>query len=208
MARIRLNLGRLTVPEKIAKTEQIIDSLTGNPNFPNPSPSLTTITTAKNELKTAAGELQAVNQSRKEKSTNQNAKEDVIDQLLTQLAAHVESVAGANEQMILSAGMDLRAVSTASTTPPDHPAALTATAGDRDGEIDLSWDPVSGARSYVVEQSADPATSATWTHAGVGTRSTFTVGGLASGTRYWFRVAAVNGNGQSGWSDPAIKMAP
>jgi len=208
MARIRLNLGRLTVPEKVAKAQQIINSLTANSSFPNPSPPLTAITTATNDLKSAADDLQAVNQARKEKSTNQNAKEDVLDQLLTQLAAHVESVAGSNEQMILSAGMDLRATPVATTTPPEQPQALTATAGDRDGEIDLSWDPVSGARSYVIEQSGDPATPTTWAHAGVGTRSSFTASSLASGTRYWFRVAAVNSNGQSGWSDPAMKIAP
>ena len=40
------------------------------------------------------------------------------------------------------------------------------------------------------------------------TKATFTASGLTSGTRYWFRVASVNNNGQSGWSDPATKIAP
>jgi hypothetical protein len=54
----------------------------------------------------------------------------------------------------------------------------------------------------------DPPTPTSWTHAGVATKSRATISGLTSGTRYWFRVAAVNSNGQSGWSDPAAKMAP
>jgi len=45
-------------------------------------------------------------------------------------------------------------------------------------------------------------------HGGVSTKSNFTAEGLNSGARYWFRVAAVNNNGQSGWSDPATKIAP
>jgi len=85
---------------------------------------------------------------------------------------------------------------------------LTPTAGDHDGEIDLSWDNVTGAKSYVIRQSPDPATPTTWAHAGVSTKSTFTAAGLNSGTRYWFRVAAVNNFGQSGWSDSATKIAP
>ena len=79
---------------------------------------------------------------------------------------------------------------------------------DHDGEIDLSWEPVSGAKSYVVEKSVDPPTAASYAHDAVVTRSKHTAAGLTSGTRYWFRVAAVNNNGQSGWSDPATKIAP
>ena len=206
--RIRLNLDHLSVSEKVAKAQQIINALTANPGFASPSPPLTQITSAMNELKTAADDLQAAIQARKEKTMNQNDKEDALDQLLTQAAAYVESIAGANEQLILSAGMDVRATPVSTTTAPERPQALTATAGDRDGEIDLSWDPVSGARSYVIEQSENPATATTWAHAGVSTRSTFTVQGLTSGARYWFRAAAVNVNGQGGWSDPAIKIAP
>ena len=45
---------------------------------------------------------------------------------------------------------------------------------------------------------------------GMDSKSSFTATGLTSGTKYWFRVAAVgSGTGnQSPWSDPALKMAP
>jgi len=208
MARIRLNLSSLTVSEKVAKAEQIVTAMTGNASFTTPSPTLTTITTAVTDLDTAAAETQAARQTAKEKTSIQSQKEDALDRLLTQLAGYVESVAGSNEQMILSAGMDTRAPGVPATGPPSQPQALTATAGDHDGEVDLSWDTVSGARSYVIDQSSDPVAPTTWTHAGVSTRSNHTAKGLTSGTRYWFRVAAVNQNGQSGWSDPAMKIAP
>lgn len=209
MAKTRLNLSSLTIPEKIAKAEQIVTGMTTNlARFHTPSPTLAAITAAANDLKTASDEVLAVRQLAKEKTVVQNQKEDALDQLLTQCAGYVESVAGNDEQLILSVGMDVRAAAVVNTAPPAQPQALTATAGDRDGEIDLSWDSVDTARSYVIEKSPDPSTSTTWTHAGVCTRSTFTLQGLTSGTRYWFRVGAVNNNGQSGWSDPAIKMAP
>ncbi|HMH42776.1 MAG TPA: fibronectin type III domain-containing protein [Pyrinomonadaceae bacterium] len=198
MSKIRLNLSKLTIPQKLAKAQQIITALTGNAGFPTPSPTLSNITSAMNELKTAADEVQAVTQTRKEKTSIQSQKKDNLDQLLTQSAAYVESVAGDNEQLILSAGMDVRAASVATTDPPGQPEGLTPSAGDHDGEIDLSWDTVSGARSYVIEKSLDPGTPTSWSHGGVSTRSSFTADGLTSGTRYWFRVAAVNNNGQSG----------
>jgi hypothetical protein len=208
MSKVRLNLRSLSVQEKVGKAERMVTSLTNNPNFPSPTPALPTVTTAANELRTAANEVDSIRQLGKEKTSVQSAKEDTIDGLLTQLAAYVESVAGDNEQMILSAGLDVRAPAVPSTDVPPAPEGFTATAGDRDGEIDLSWDPVDGAKSYAIDKSPDPAAANTWTHAGISTRSSYTIDGLTSGARYWFRVAAVNGNGQSGWSDPAIKFAP
>ena len=192
MAKTRLNLGSLTIAEKIAKAQQIVAALTGNASFPTPSPALANITSAANELKTASDDVLVVRQSGKEKTAVQNQKEDALNQLLTQCAAYVESVAGNNEQLILSAGLDMRAAAVSNTDPPNQPQALTATAGDHDGEIDLSWDTVGGAKSCVVEKSGDPVTPTTWSHAGVSTRSNYTADGLTSGTRYWFRVAAVN----------------
>lgn len=91
---------------------------------------------------------------------------------------------------------------------PSAPQALAATAGDHDGAIDLSWEPVADAKSYVEEKSPDPPTPTSWLHAGVSTKSKMTISGLTSGTRYWFRVAAVGTSGQSGWGDPATKIAP
>jgi hypothetical protein len=54
----------------------------------------------------------------------------------------------------------------------------------------------------------DRLTATIWRHAGVSTKSKFTIEGLRSGKRYWIRVAAINTAGQSGWSDPATKIAP
>ncbi len=208
MARIKLSLNRLSLSEKIAKARQIVASITGNSSFPTPSPALVLVTTAIDEAETAGAEAQQARQTAKEKTSVQNQKEDALVKIITKLAAYVESVAGDDEQIILSAGMDTRERGIVSTESTTQPLALSVSAGDHDGELDLSWDKVAGAKSYVIEKSGDPPTATGWIHAGVSTKSTFTVSGLTSGTRYWFRVAAVNTNGQSGWSDPATKIAP
>jgi hypothetical protein len=207
MSRIKLNLRSLTIPEKIARSQQIVAALTDNPNFNAPHPPLAQVSAAINELETATNAAQAARQDAKAKTAAQNAKEEALDKIMTQLVAHVESVAGDDQQLIMSAGLDVRAAATASATVSAAPA-LTATVGDHDGEIDLSWDTVRGARSYVVERSPDPPTESSWTHAAVSTRSQTTIEHLTSGTRYWFRIAAVTATGQSGWSNPAMKIAP
>ena len=104
--------------------------------------------------------------------------------------------------------MSTRSPTVSTSGKASTPMSLNVTNGDADGELDLSWEPVSGAKSYVIEISGDPPTNDSWKHAGVSTKSSWTATGLTSGTRYWFRVAAVSTGGQSGWSDPATKIAP
>jgi hypothetical protein len=65
-----------------------------------------------------------------------------------------------------------------------------------------------GLKSYIGEQTEDPAGQTGWTHAFVVTKSSASVPGLISGKRYWFRVTALGAAGQGPWSDPATKVAP
>jgi hypothetical protein len=207
MAKAKLNFRRLSVPEKVAKAKQVVTSLTDNPNFPNPSPSLAAMTAGINELEAAYRTTQAAKQSLKSSVSDQSAKEDRLDQLMSQSASYVESVAGNDEKLIHEAGMDTKAAASA-PSQVSIPTGLEVTTGDKDGELDPSWDKVAGARSYVIQISLDPPTATSWTHAGTSTKSSTTITGLNSGTRYWFRVAAVGASGQSGWSDPATRIAP
>ena len=79
--------------------------------------------------------------------------------------------------------------------------------GDLEGECDLVWNPVRGAASYVIQ--AASAGAGPWNAANntTPTKSKATVGGYTSGTKLWFRVAALGAAGQGPWSDPATAMA-
>ena len=90
----------------------------------------------------------------------------------------------------------------------DVPAApdVYCTAGDYPGEIDLQWDPVAGATTYLVEISFERPLA--WKPLATSKQSKFTVRKLIPGSLYWFRVFAININGKSTWSTPALKVAP
>jgi hypothetical protein len=208
MAKIKSTVRGLSVPDKIRKGREIIAALTGNHEFPTPQPPLETVTAATDELDEAYHASQVNKQAGEVLTITQNEKEDVFDRTFNQVAAYIESVAGGDERMIKSAGMDVKAPAVPSNTKPNAPVSVNVTTGDADGEVDMSWEPVDGAKSYQIEQSPDPITATGWKHASATTKSKATIEGLTSGTRYWFRVAAVGTGGQGAWSNPVSKIAP
>ena len=206
MARVKLNIRGLSTTEKVAKARQIITALTDNAAFTTPQPSLATITMAANELEAAHGETQTARQTAVTKTSIMHEKEEALEVLLRQPAGYIESVAGDDESKILSAGISVRTRhprlrSRRSRWRSARPKAITGRNRSELGHV-------KGAKSYVIERSPDPLTATSWVHETVSLKSSATVGGLVSGTRYWFRVAAVMSSGQSGWSDPATKIAP
>jgi len=92
MAKVKLNFRRLSVPEKIAKARQIVTALTGNNNFPNPSPPLATITAGVKRTSIGAyTTTQSRKQAVKTAVTDQTTKEDALIQLMSQCASYVRA---------------------------------------------------------------------------------------------------------------------
>ena len=204
--KVKLNIRGLSIPERIARGRDIVAAMTGNPAFPSPQPPLVEVTADIDALEAAYQHSQAVKQEAMSSTTATHDKDGAFEITLRKLGAHVESVAS-DEKTVQSAGMFVGAKAGPSL-PATAPTGLTATEGDHDATLDLHNDRVKGARSYVYEMSLDPPTATSWTHAAVSAKSSATISGLASGTRYWFKVAAITSTGQSGWSDPATKIAP
>ncbi len=207
MSRIKLNLKRLSTTDKLAKGRHIVTAMTNNASFPNPNPPLTEVTTALDDLTQTFALVQAAKSELATRVVNQNNAATKVDQALTQLVSYVENVAGRDNSLITSAGMETKAAPSAPAIPA-IPQALGASAGEHEGEIDLFWKPVPNARSYTIEASQDPATPTSWVHVGIATSASRVISNLTSGKRYWFRVAAVSAGGQSGWSEHATKVVP
>lgn len=105
MPKVKLSFTRLSIPERLSRAQKIVESMTGNPNFPAPQPTLAQISAAVNDLQATSIAAQKARQEAKTATSEQETKEDVLDQLITQLGGHVESISGDDETKILSAGM-------------------------------------------------------------------------------------------------------
>jgi large repetitive protein len=92
--------------------------------------------------------------------------------------------------------------------PTGLAAAVAPAAGLSAGQVRLKWDAplaVAAVTDYVIELSTD---GSTWTTVadGVSTATEYTIGGLANGTEYSFRVAAKNGYGAG--PNATVKATP
>lgn len=82
---------------------------------------------------------------------------------------------------------------------PQKPESLSATIGELEGEIDLQWDSVKGAKSYVIEFS--PGNAQRWKQIDIVSVSKHTITNLKANTMYYFRIAALTGKKQGPWSE-------
>ena len=180
MPRIKLNVRQLSIPDKVQRGRQIITAMTNNANFSNPHPPLSDVTAALANLEQNYALLQAAKADVKAKAATQDDADTKVNQILAQLAAYVESIAGTDEKIITSAGLTTK-VSRSTPTFLSPPQGLSATAGDHEGVIDLSWKKVANARSYTIQMSPDPPTAESWTQAAIATASTRTIENLTSG---------------------------
>ncbi len=177
--------------------------MTGNGNFTTPYPPLAEVTAALDELDAAA---QAAENGGTELTAIKDAKEDVADGLLSQLAAYVQSHANYSETVIRSAGIDVRNA----PSPVGIPAqvlGLNALFSLLSQTIRLKWKRVRGAYIYRLLMTADINAPDSWQEIALVSSTRYMATGLTTGTRYWFKAEAVGSAGTGAASDPATMIA-
>ena len=202
-----LNLSGASTNEVAVKGSTIVSKMTGNAVYPAPSPALSVITTQVTLLNQKVTEQKNALQTYQQKTTEvENERENLMNMLFTE-GFYVTTASGGDEAKILSAGYDVRKTATAVGLLP-APKNVLAAEGANDGEIVGTWDKVTGAKSYIVEMSTEIDSPENWYHHLTVTKTKCLITGLASGTRVWIRVAAINGAGQGAYSDPSVKTVP
>jgi hypothetical protein len=190
-----LKMTGLSIPEKIERSRFIVTSMTGNGNFPTPSPALDAITTCTINLEIAslASEGGGVDDT-----ANMHAKELLLELALKSLTAYVEEIANSNpldaETIILSAGMGVKAPGGRSSKDFE----VTPTGNTDEVKLSIRSSPRA---TFIFQMTTDVGNPASWTAIGRSTRATMVKSGLTSGTRYYFRSAMIEKNGQNPWSD-------
>jgi len=208
MAKIRRDLKRQPIPNKTAGAAQIATACTNNPNATGLTAELAALATANTAL-TGAFNAAQLAQAEAERLTGiQNEAAAAWDDAFDALAVAAEKATGGNADKIMSLNLvPFEPGRAPAVGPMTQVVNLSGTTGDFIGTVDLAWDKVNGARSYIIQITTTPNDEASWKLAGSAVKSSYTVAGLTSGTKYWFRVAALGTAGQGPWSDPAEKMA-
>lgn len=86
------------------------------------------------------------------------------------------------------------------------PEQFSVTQGDNSGEVDLQWDPLPGANSYILQICLHNVKHDDWIKIDIITKSSYTVSGLKAGRKYYFRISAVNSSGEGPWSKIICKL--
>ena len=207
MAKVKMNLDRLMDEQVIQKAKDVKVKLTGNPNFTTTTPSLTDFGALITTADTALAASDAANATAKEKTLLKNNAMDALRKSFGLLGTNIESLSSGSADKILSAGLDTRATKTPSGIPAQV-MNLAVTAGDHDGELNAQWDPVPGAKTYEVQTSPDPFTSASWSKTKSVTKSMAVPAGFTSGARIWVRVRAIGAGGEGNYSSEISKIVP
>jgi len=203
MAKIKLDLKALKVPELIEKGEHVGTAMAANATFAELAPKVTAFSEAVALLNTRQQAYLAAKAALDEKLTKRDEQIVKVEDLFRQLASGAEGVS-MEPAVLQNAGWQLRGTPEP-IGPMTAPEDLAATGGDLEGTSDLEWDPVRGANTYVAECSS--ASTGPWNQVYIGKKSSCTATDLVSGQMYYFRVRAIGTAGPGPWSDIAHKRA-
>lgn len=170
----------------------IISSMTGNPNFTMPVPTLASLTAAKTayDLAFSAAQTKDIN-----KIAVKNDKKELLILHLRQLANYVELISNGNRTIMLSSGFELTKEGTDSVLLGDiHNFVISD--GRNPGQIVSKCDGVENVASYLHSCTLDPITQNSVWMEEASTSSSFTYKDLDSGKRYWFKIKAVGRKNQ------------
>ena len=206
MSNAKIGVDGLSVPAKIQYARRLATAITGNPNFPAPTPTPAVLAAAGDGLETLFNDAQAARLVSKTKTGLQDDQSAVVDGMIAQLASYVDSASGGDATKIESAGFELRATPSP-VGPLPAPTDLQVLPSEHAGSADVSWRSVYGARAYTIERAAD-APALEFGVIGNSTKKQASLNSMVSGQKYWFRVAAIGAAGQSAWSDPVALFAP
>lgn len=202
--KIKLALAGINAAALIEKSGILITKLTGNANFPSPTPSLADLTAAVTELTSATI---AASRGDRELILIRKEQENVVANMIRTLAGYVTMTADGNGAKIASAGFEL--VKLPEPQPAiTRPIDFKAIRGAQTGEVELSWRLVRNAASYVVEMTTgDPQLPETvWATAAITTKVKINFENLNVGQYYYYRVKAIGRNSESPFSDISLVM--
>ena len=181
--------------------------MTGNANFPSPSPSLaafdTTITTLAAKKTARDNAFEAA----KAATADLHDAEQAYDLSVSQLAAYAEAQSPATRR-----SSKAPASRCARRPEPiiglDMVTDLKVTSNSYSGVLFARWKPLRGAKSYEVQLCADPVVEANWRSIKPSPASKTEIDDLTSGAKIWVRVRAWRRSSSARGASPPARSFP
>ena len=198
-ARLSTNFTPYRDTEFKFKAAHIINSMEGNPHFPDPVPTLEQIRLLFDAYETAltfAATMDRMAVAKKNEARKRLAHE------LARLSLYVMYIADGDEAILTSSGFSF--VKTPAPAHLSKPGPVTIKNGINSGQLVSRIKAVPGAKSYVHEiagSESDPWEPHT------STRRSFTFSNLQPGKHYFIRVAAVGTGTQKAYSPVSDRWA-
>lgn len=183
----------------LQKGRSVFTSLNGNTNF-------TGIDALLLKLKTANENLQILLETETTKSITKQRQtgKKLILSILEQLGWNCVAQSNGNDSVFLTSGLDLKKSPEKVTFLP-VPEKITTVAGDKEGQIKVSFKAGKGSRFYKVLVGLSETDLKQF---GIYTTSRIVLSGLQSGTIYYMQVMACGPRGvESSWSPMFNKRA-
>ena len=209
MAKIKRDVKKDTIPNRIAFAKQMVAACTGNANFTGITAVLTAVSAKTTELSNKYDAAQAAQAAAQQTTVEQNTTAGDWNNDMETAFLAIEQVTQGDAAKMLTAQVpvyDPGHGAAVGTLP--EPATFNVTEGDLPGTLDGSWDPVRGASGYIVEITTTSDVPASWHQAAIATKSSCTLTGLTTGTTYFVRVRAFGAAGNGPCSAHEQKVAP
>ena len=170
-------------------TQNIINKITNNPHYPNPSPALNVVQSACRAYSEA---LVNCLQGDVQNTIIKNAKRKTLEQYLSHLGSYINSIAEGNLEKLGSSGFQISKHREAVGFLP-APELFKVTDGENPGELYFSMSSVKKANGYIVlyAQFPVPANNVDW-HSKALSKTTGWIGGLEIGKKYILKAAATS----------------
>ncbi len=204
MIYVKFGFSGLNVPKLVQYCKGIVLKMTGNANYVTPAPSLGSVITP--NITALENAYEAALDGGKSLTAATKVKKQTLLDNMKLLASYVQTTSGGDATKILSSGFSVRGHGSKSNQTLNAPTNLMAIAMNG-GTIHLKWKSVKGSRTYVLQATTVADATTGWVTVGNPTAAKFDYVGLVAGTKYWFRVAAINHAGIGAFSDVAHAMA-
>jgi len=199
-AQVKLDLASMSATDKTFFAKNFGNALLNNgATFPHPPKDALDMMDFSDSCNGAIQAAEAAKAAYREALSNANDMLAELEGFVRQNASYVGQVANGSAAIIELAGLPVRKTP-GRVGPLDAPTGLTAEPMQSAGMVQLRWQPNRLAKVYQVQIATDMSFPAATTKMQLASRGKATLYPLASATRFWIRIAAVNAAGPDNWS--------